>query len=76
MVPGYQILLDVKGGYAPFTLSLVGQVSPVKVVRGPTDSIWVIDDGDFLASNITEASTRGKVFRIESVNTQFVNTME
>jgi hypothetical protein len=86
VVPGYQIAFGVKGGYAPLTFSLIGQqVSPVKVVRGPTESIWVIDDGDFIGNGITDVTTRGRVFRIESVPAPpgtnpsallLVNTME
>jgi hypothetical protein len=67
VVPGYQIAFGVKGGYVPLTLSIGQQVSPIKVVRGPTESIWVIDDGDFIGNGITDVSTRGRVFRIESV---------
>lgn len=86
VVPGYQIQFGVKGGYQPLKLALIGQqVSPVKVVRGPTESIWVIDDGDFLATSFVDVSTRGRVFRVESVpappgtNTSaqtIVNTMQ
>jgi hypothetical protein len=66
----------VKAGFEPFKLSLGGQVSPVKVVRGPSDSIWVIDDGDFLSSSIFDPSTRGRVFRIESADTTILNTLQ
>jgi hypothetical protein len=40
----------------------------VKVVRGPAQSLWVLDEGDFLSSSSSQASTRGKVliFRPES----------
>jgi hypothetical protein len=68
VVPGYQIGFGVKAGFSPLTLSLIGQqVSPVKVVRGPSESIWVVDDGDFVGNGITDVTTRGRVFRIESV---------
>lgn len=71
VVPGYQIAFGVKAGYTPLAVALgggqVSSVSPVKAVRGPSESIWVIDDGDFLASTFVEVSTRGRVFRIESV---------
>jgi hypothetical protein len=68
VVPGFQIGFAVKAGLSPLTLSLIGQqVSPVKVVRGPTESIWVVDDGDFIGNGITDVTTRGRVFRIESV---------
>jgi hypothetical protein len=32
----------------------------------PSSSLWVIDDGDFVSTSITQSSTRGRVFRIES----------
>jgi hypothetical protein len=67
VVPGYQIGFAVKAGVFPYTLPLIGQeVSPVKVVRGPSESIWVVDDGDFVGNGITDVSTRGRVFRVES----------
>ncbi|HEX3763889.1 MAG TPA: hypothetical protein VHW23_34575, partial [Kofleriaceae bacterium] len=76
VLPGYQITLAVKAGFSPFFLSLIDQVSPIKIVRGPSDSIWVIDDGDFLSNNILDVSTRGRVFRVESSNTGNINVME
>jgi hypothetical protein len=76
VVRGYQLVFQQRGGYSPFALPLVGLVYPVKVVRGPTESIWVIDDGDFQATSITEASTRGRVFRIEAADTGVVNIMQ
>ncbi|HEX8108067.1 MAG TPA: hypothetical protein VF516_10095 [Kofleriaceae bacterium] len=84
VVPGYQVTFAVKAGFTPLTVALVGQVSPVKVVRGPSESIWVIDDGDFLATTFVDVSTRGRVFRIESVppattdgsTTVIVNTLQ
>jgi hypothetical protein len=65
---GYQILFHQTNGFAPLTLSQVGPVFPIKVVRGPTESVWLLDDGDFLSTNILQASTRGQVFRLESTN--------
>jgi hypothetical protein len=76
VVPGYAITLPVKGGFSPFTLSLIGQVSPVKVVRGPSESIWVVDDGDFLGATTLDVSTRGRVFRVETGDTTIVNLLE
>lgn len=68
VVPGYQIAFGVKAGFTPATLPFnAPQVSPIKVVRGPTDSIWVVDDGDFIGNGITDVTTRGLVFRVESV---------
>jgi hypothetical protein len=68
VVPGYQIAFGVKAGFSPLTLAFnAPQISPVKVVRGPTESIWVVDDGDFIGNGITDVTTRGRVFRVESV---------
>ncbi|MEZ4366928.1 MAG: hypothetical protein R2939_11645 [Kofleriaceae bacterium] len=49
---------------------------PVQIVRGPQDSIWVVDEGDFLSSSINTASTRGKVFRVEGLNLGTINTLQ
>ena len=65
-VTGYRIEFEQKAGYEPFQLQLFGLVTPVKVVHGPSESIWIIDDGDFISTSITQASTRGRVFRVES----------
>ena len=72
--PGYQLSWRQTGGFTPVTLGLQA-TSPVKVVRGPTQSIWVIDAGDFLSTSSGQASTRGKVFRIEPQTLQ-INQME
>jgi hypothetical protein len=67
VVPGYQIGFEVKSGFSALHLALLGQpVTPVKVVRGPSESIWVVDDGDVVGDGITQVSTRGRVFRVES----------
>ena len=70
---GYQLSWRQTGGFSPFLLP-IAPTFPVKVVRGPTQSIWVLDDGDFLST--TSASTRGKVFRIEANRTNAVYTLE
>jgi hypothetical protein len=46
------------------------------VVHGPQESIWVVDEGDFLSTSITQNSTRGQVFRIETVNLTTINRMQ
>ncbi len=74
--PGYELTFRQTAGYTPLTLSAINPVFPVKVVRGPSDSIWVIDDGDFLSTTGFEASTSGKVFRVESINLGAVNLLE
>ena len=71
---GYQILFHQTNGYAAMAMPLVAPVFPVKVLRGPTDSIWVMDAGDTLSS--VTASTRGKVYRIESSALDVVNIVK
>jgi len=61
--PNYSLSFHQTAGYAPLLLPIT-PAFPVKVVQGPTNSIWVLDDGDFLST--TEVSTRGRVFRVES----------
>jgi hypothetical protein len=45
-------------------------------VRGPQESVWVIDEGDFLSTSITQASTRGKVYRLEIQSLGTINLLE
>lgn len=73
--PGYQLSWRQAGGFAPMTLGIAPSY-PVKVVRGPTESIWVIDEGDFLSTTVTLPSTRGKVYRIEIQGLGQINTLE
>jgi hypothetical protein len=63
---GFSLQFEQKAGFAPFGPSLFGLVTPVRLVSGPASSLWVIDDGDFVSTSITQSSTRGRVFRIES----------
>lgn len=74
--PGYQLSFRQTGGYTPLTLPSITPVFPVKVIAGPTNSIWVVDDGDFLSNSFTQASTRGKVFRIETNNLFGINLLQ
>jgi hypothetical protein len=71
VLPGLTLSFRQTAGFVPMQLfSGSGRSSeslpslPVKVVRGPTDSIWVVDEGDFLSSSVGTASTRGKVLRV------------
>jgi hypothetical protein len=73
---GYSIEYGQKAGFTPLIMPVIAPSYPVKVVRGPTDSIWVIDDGDFLSNSITLPSTRGRVFRIESVDLTLVSVIQ
>ncbi len=72
---GYQLQFRQTAGFTPLLLEIT-PAFPVKTVRGPTNSIWVIDDGDFLSTDVTVASTKGKVFRVEPVNLSIINTLE
>lgn len=71
--PGYQLQFRQIAGFSPMML-LPRATLPVKVVRGPTNSIWVLDEGDFISS--TQNSTRGKVFRIEASAPSAVSILE
>jgi hypothetical protein len=73
--PGVQFSFRQTAGFFPMVLP-VAPSYPVKVIKGPTESVWVIDEGDFLSTSITTFSTRGKVFRIEAQNQAAVSTLE
>jgi hypothetical protein len=73
--PGVQFSFRQTAGFSPMLLPIAPSI-PVKVVRGPTESIWVIDEGDFLSTSIATASTRGKVFRVESQKISTTSTVE
>jgi len=72
--PGYALEFRIASGFLPYLLSLTDTVYPINVVRGPLESIWVTDEGDFLSA--VSASTRGAVFRVESTAPAIVNTLE
>lgn len=71
----YQAAVRVVSGFAPLLVA-TGAAYPVKVTRGPGESIWIMDDGDFLSTSVSVASTRGKVFRVESGALTVLNTLE
>jgi len=73
---GYQIEFEQTGGFSPFKLPGITPSYPVKVVSGPSESIWVIDDGDVLSTGIGQSSTRGQVFRVESVDLGINNVLQ
>lgn len=73
--PGLQISFRQTAGFLPLTLGIQPSF-PVKVIRGPQESIWVVDEGDFLSTSLTTPSTRGKVYRVESRAIGIVNLME
>ena len=70
VVPGYTITFHQIGGFSPMqVLGLPASEDrpsfPVKLVRGPANTVWAVDEGDFLSASATSASTRGKVLRLE-----------
>jgi hypothetical protein len=73
--PGFQLVFRQTAGFSPMQLPIT-PVLPIKVVRGPTQSIWVIDNGTFVSSTITTASSRGRVYRVEGVSLSTVNELE
>lgn len=72
---GFAITFRYTGGYTPLALR-TSAVVPVRVVRGPQQSIWIVDEGDFQPETPGVPSTRGKVFRIEGASLSVVNTMQ
>jgi hypothetical protein len=72
----YQVVFRQTSGFAPLLLGLSLVSYPVKVVRGPSQSIWVIDEGDFLSTSLSLPTTRGKVFRVESQNLGIINVLQ
>ena len=76
VTPGYQLGFRLTAGFTPLTIAGIAPAFPIKVLRGPTESWWVIDQGDFLSTSITQPSTRGKVFRIESRAINIINLLE
>lgn len=73
--PGYQLAWRQTGGFVPLLLP-ISPSFPIKVTRGPQQSMWIIDAGDFLSTSITQASTRGRVYRVESQAIGQVNVLE
>ena len=70
--PGYAIQFRTGAGFRPLELTGTGVAFPIDVIRGPQQSIWLIDEGDNLQNS---PSTRGQVFRFESVNLETINTL-
>lgn len=64
VVPGLALSFRQIGGFVPMRVLTSDLPSlPIKVVRGPADSVWVVDQGDFLSSSSGQFSTRGKILR-------------
>ncbi len=71
----FQLSFTQTAGFAQINIPVQASM-PVRVVRGPTQSIWVVDQGDFLSTSLAQASTRGKVFRIEPGALSLINILE
>ncbi|HEX5060645.1 MAG TPA: hypothetical protein VFV99_14855 [Kofleriaceae bacterium] len=76
VAPGYQIAFRQVAGFVGLTIAGIAPALPIKVLRGPTQSFWIIDEGDFLSTSITQPSTRGKVFRVEASRLNAINLLE
>jgi hypothetical protein len=63
------------GGYSPLPIRTAAVV-PVRVLRGPQQSVWIVDEGDYLTENSGVPSTRGKVFRVETSALSVVNVLQ
>jgi hypothetical protein len=78
--PSYTLSFSQTAGLTPMDLAGVtarfAPAFPVKVVAGPTSSIWVLDDGDLLSTTLGIASTRGQVFRVEGINLGISNQLQ
>jgi hypothetical protein len=72
---GYAVSFRQTAGFAPLILG-IRPAFPVKAIAGPAQSIWVVDEGDFLSDSGTAPSTRGKVFKVEAQSLTTVNVMQ
>ena len=75
MMPLGQLSQRITAGFTPLTLEIQPAL-PGKVMKGPTNSIWVIDTGDYLSTDVDISSTEGKVYRIESIALDIINVLE
>lgn len=74
---GYQLSFSQTSGFDPLSVSLpVAAAFPVKLVHGPSESIWLLDDGDSLSVTLGVPSTAGQVYRIESTNINIINLLQ
>ncbi|HEY0249942.1 MAG TPA: hypothetical protein VGC41_00360, partial [Kofleriaceae bacterium] len=73
--PLFQMTVRLLSGFLPLAIT-TGAAYPVKIRRGPGESVWVMDEGDYLSNTLSLPSTRGKVFRIESQSIGVINVLE
>lgn len=76
VVPGFAISFRQTAGFSPLVVPGIAPALPTKVLRGPTQSMWIVDEGDFLSSSVSQASTRGKVYRVEMFAISRINQLE
>lgn len=74
VAPGTQTSVRITAGFDPFVIG-IRPALPVKVRRGPGESIWVVDEGEVL-STATTVSTMGKVYRVESQAVSVINVLQ
>ena len=74
----YRLSFDQRAGYLPLPLApgLLLPAFPVKVLPSPGGGIWVLDNGDFLATRVGEVSTKGRVYRVELLNLSTTNVLQ
>jgi hypothetical protein len=72
LFPGQTIEFIIADGIVAKGLGLTTAVLPVRVVRGPQNSLWVVDEGGYQTSS---ANYLGHVYRFEP-STLVVNTMQ
>lgn len=70
-----QITFRQTAGFNPLLVGITPSL-PIKAVTGPTQSVWVIDEGDYLSTSISLPSTRGKVYRFEAANLSITSLLE
>ena len=75
VTPDLQITFRQTAGFNPLLVGITPSL-PIKAVTGPTQSIWVIDEGDFQSTSIAVPSTRGKVYRFEASNLSVTSLLE
>lgn len=54
---GYQVVVDIGGGFSPKSINGVQAALPITMVTGPSGNIWVLDQGD------ENSFTGGRIFR-------------
>lgn len=75
VAPLLQTSVRITAGFTPMLIGIQPAL-PVKVSRGPGQSIWVIDEGDVLSTTTIAPSTKGRVFRIESQSITSINVLQ